>query len=607
MKYILLGIIQGLTEFLPVSSSGHLVIFQSLLKVPHSIAFDVVVHLATALAVIVYFWNDILGILKLKTKNSKLMMFYLFVGTVFTGILGLGFKDFFESLFSSVFAVGCFLLLTGAIILLGEWIGKGKRKLEEMNIWDAVLIGLAQGCAIAPGLSRSGATISASLGRNLDRTLAARFSFLLSVPAILGAGVIQSKAIVKAGTVGIGILPLILGFAAAFISGWIAIKIFMNIIQRTSIRAFAYYCFVVGILILSFTLGGCGQGVPEGTTTTTTSTSTSTSSVPSSTSLTTSTTVAATTTTSTAAASTSATTTTSTTGTTQIINLNWQRVTNDAFSEGRGQLRVVAINNKLVATGGRTDSEKLNEVWVSTDGENWTQTNSSDFPARYGHESLVFDNKVWVMGGWDASENVLDDVWYSSNEGESFIEATDDAAVSARGFYAEVTFEVDGTEKMYIFGGYDSEGGSLSDTWCSEDGVAWTIVIPDTGFSPRHGLTALNYNGNIWLIGGGSNDVWRSNNMVDWTQVVTSPAWGYRAYHGSTVFDNKMWLVAGTENGTPDNDVYYSVDGSNWALSTSEAAFSNRNGIGCVSFAGKIWIIGDDGGKLNDVWSAALD
>ena len=95
--------------------------------------------------------------------------------------------------------------------------------------------------------------------------------------------------------------------------------------------------------------------------------------------------------------------------------------------------------------------------------------------------------------------------------------------------------------------------------------------------------------------------------MVDWTQVVTSPAWGYRAYHGSTVFDNKMWLVAGTENGTPDNDVYYSVDGSNWALSTSEAAFSNRNGIGCVSFAGKIWIIGDDGGKLNDVWSAALD
>lgn len=246
MKYILLGIIQGLTEFLPVSSSGHLVIFQALFKLPHSIAFDVVVHLATALAVVVYFWRNILELFTTKRK----MLWHLMVGTVFTGILGLTFKDFFESLFSSVFAVGWFLLLTGLIIILAEWIGKGTRKSEEMNIWDAVLIGLAQGCAIAPGLSRSGTTISASLARGLDRTLAARFSFLLSIPAILGAGVIQSKEIVKAGTVGIGAWPLILGFVAAFVSGWIAIKIFMNIIQRMSIRGFAYYCFAVGILVL---------------------------------------------------------------------------------------------------------------------------------------------------------------------------------------------------------------------------------------------------------------------------------------------------------------------------------------------------------------------
>lgn len=246
MKYVLLGIIQGLTEFLPVSSSGHLVIFQRLLDLPHSIAFDVVVHLATALAVIVYFRKDIIELFTSKRK----MLWLLLIGTVITGIIGLGFKDYFESLFSSVFAVGGFLILTGVIILLGEWLGKGKRQLEDMNIWDAIFIGLAQGCAIAPGLSRSGTTISASLGRGLNRTLAARFSFLLSVPAILGAGLVQSKAIFKAGTVGIGIWPLILGFVAAFISGWIAIKIFMNIIQRTSIRMFAYYCFVIGILVL---------------------------------------------------------------------------------------------------------------------------------------------------------------------------------------------------------------------------------------------------------------------------------------------------------------------------------------------------------------------
>jgi undecaprenyl-diphosphatase len=252
MKYILLGIIQGLTEFLPVSSSGHLVVFQALLKVPHSIAFDVVVHLATALAVVVYFWKDILELFTSKRR----MLVLIAIGTVFTGGMGLGFKDFFEGLFSSVFAVGCFLLVSGLVIILAEWLGKGKRKLEEMNVWDAILIGLAQGCAIAPGLSRSGTTISASLARNLNRDLAARFSFLLSLPAILGAGVVESKAILEAGAAGIGLVPLLLGFAAAFISGWVAIKIFMLVIRRSSLRGFAYYCFAAGLLILLFSLRG---------------------------------------------------------------------------------------------------------------------------------------------------------------------------------------------------------------------------------------------------------------------------------------------------------------------------------------------------------------
>jgi undecaprenyl-diphosphatase len=257
LKYIFLGIVQGLTEFLPVSSSGHLVILQTLLKIKENIALDTVLHLATVLALVIYFWRDIWGLITLKEKEISLKMIWLLlVGTFFTGIIGLAFKDFFESLFSSVPAVGGFLILTGAVILLGEWIGKGKRKLEDMNIWDVVLIGLAQGAAIAPGLSRSGTTISASLARNLDRQLAARFSFLLAIPAILGAGLVQSKAIVKAGTMGIGFWPLFLGFLAALISGWIAIKIFMNMIQKKSIRIFAYYCFAVGAAVLLLSLGG---------------------------------------------------------------------------------------------------------------------------------------------------------------------------------------------------------------------------------------------------------------------------------------------------------------------------------------------------------------
>ncbi len=246
MNYIILGLIQGLTEFLPVSSSGHLVLLQSFLNLPHSIAFDIVVHLATALAVIVYFYKDIINLL---TKDRKMLGLILIAG-IFTAILGLTFKDYFEAMFSSVQAVGFFLVLTGTIIMLGERLGKGQRK--SLNIWDAIIIGLAQGCAIAPGLSRSGTTISAALGRNLDRNLAARFSFLLAAPTILGAGLIQSKTIIKAGTIGIGFWPLALGFIAAFISGLFAIKIFMNIIQRTSLKGFAYYCFVIGILVILF-------------------------------------------------------------------------------------------------------------------------------------------------------------------------------------------------------------------------------------------------------------------------------------------------------------------------------------------------------------------
>lgn len=250
MKYLLLGIIQGLTEFLPVSSSGHLVVFQSILDVPGSIAFDVVVHLATALAVIVYFWRDIISLF----TTERRLLWLIAVGTFFTALIGLLGKDFFESLFSSVISVGFFLLLTGVVIMLAEWRGRGRRGLRDMNIWDAVLIGLAQGCAIAPGLSRSGTTISASLARDLDRGLAARFSFLLAIPAILGAGVLQAKTIFKAGAVDLGVAPLLIGFAAAFISGWLAIKVFMNIIQRTSLRAFAYYCFLLGLLVIGLSL-----------------------------------------------------------------------------------------------------------------------------------------------------------------------------------------------------------------------------------------------------------------------------------------------------------------------------------------------------------------
>jgi undecaprenyl-diphosphatase len=180
----------------------------------------------------------------------------LLLATMVTALIGFGFKEQFEALFSSLLAVGFFLLLTGSVILIGERLGSGKKDLDRTSWLDALLIGLGQGAAIAPGLSRSGTTIAMALGRGLERDLAARFSFILSIPAILGAGLLQSKAIWKAGTIGVGFWPLFLGALAAFFSAFLAIRIFMVIIQRSSLKIFAYYALVLGLAIISFTLLG---------------------------------------------------------------------------------------------------------------------------------------------------------------------------------------------------------------------------------------------------------------------------------------------------------------------------------------------------------------
>jgi undecaprenyl-diphosphatase len=265
MKYILLGIIQGLTEFLPVSSSAHLVIAQKLLKVPFSIPFDITVHLATLLAVLIYFWKDIVeiarwflvGLFKIATRNLSLKEVYqriaffklgclLLIATLITAVIGFSFSNFFESLFSSAKAVGAFLVLTGIILFMAESFPKGKKEIGQLNLWDAILIGLAQAIAIAPGLSRSGTTVSAGLMRGLNRELAARFSFLLAIPAILGAGLFEAKKIAAVPD----LMPLILGGIAAFISGYLAIGIFMRIITRYSLRGFAYYCIAIGLIVL---------------------------------------------------------------------------------------------------------------------------------------------------------------------------------------------------------------------------------------------------------------------------------------------------------------------------------------------------------------------
>jgi len=223
LQAIFLGIVQGLTEFLPISSSGHLTIMQYVLGIPPDIPFDITVHLATLLAVVIYFWSDIielfkgffLGLVQLfkKDKNGLAANLYfrfsllIIVATIPTALMGLFFKDFFEGLFSSLFAVGGFLLVTGLIIILAERVKRGDKDLGKISFVDALIVGAAQGCAIAPGLSRSGTTISAALFRGLNRKLAARFSFIVALPAIFGAFLLQFKGVVGQGSSNGGAWP----------------------------------------------------------------------------------------------------------------------------------------------------------------------------------------------------------------------------------------------------------------------------------------------------------------------------------------------------------------------------------------------------------------
>ena len=256
LQAIFLGIVQGLTEFLPVSSSGHLVFLQSLLGMEEpQLFFDVMLHLGTLLAVVVYFRSDIYKIIKgigSLLKGSKQgqegtrLLLWIIVATIPTGLMGILFKDWFESLFSKPKVVGMMLLITGLVLFLTRWAKKEGRTIEKMNWMDSIIIGIAQGIAIIPGISRSGATISTGLFCGLDRELSGKFSFLLSIPAILGATFLESQKIGSSLEVQIGLL----GMAVAFLVGIFSLTLLIKIIKMGKIFNFSYYCCGMGILMI---------------------------------------------------------------------------------------------------------------------------------------------------------------------------------------------------------------------------------------------------------------------------------------------------------------------------------------------------------------------
>jgi undecaprenyl-diphosphatase len=265
IQSIILGIIQGLTEFLPISSSGHLVIIPYIFgwDIPgqQAFIFDVLVQLGTLLAVITYFRMDLYHIIRAVIEGlirrrpfvdpDAQLGWLLLVASVPAFLVGILFKDVVEQTFTSPVAASLFLLGTALLLVLAEWQGKRTRKMDTLTWLDALLIGLFQIISLFPGISRSGATMTGGMVRNLDRTTAARFSFLMSIPVMLGAGGVAVLDLVRSSSLASMVLPLLVGFVVAAIVGYLSIRWLLAYLTKRSFHLFAAYCVLASLLVLT--------------------------------------------------------------------------------------------------------------------------------------------------------------------------------------------------------------------------------------------------------------------------------------------------------------------------------------------------------------------
>ena len=254
-----LGIIQGLTEYLPVSSSGHLTIASTLfgIEAEENLAFTIAVHVATVLSTLVILWKEIAWIFKgffqFKVNDETRYMFNILISMIPVGIVGLFFKDYVEEIFGSGLAIVGSMLLVTALLLTFSYYAKPRQK-ENISLKDAFIIGLAQAVAVMPGLSRSGSTIATGLMLGNNKAKLAQFSFLMVIPPILGEALLDAMKMAKHGAaavmgdISLGVLAV--GFVAAFLSGCVACKWMINIVKRGKLIYFAIYCAIAGIVTL---------------------------------------------------------------------------------------------------------------------------------------------------------------------------------------------------------------------------------------------------------------------------------------------------------------------------------------------------------------------
>lgn len=265
IEAIVLGLVQGLSEFLPISSSGHLAVLQSLFEINEDkvIFFAVLLHIGTLVSIFVVYHKDIYALIKelfllfkdiftgkglrIKERPIRKLGIMIIVSSIPTAIMGLLFSDYIDKIFGSLTVIAICWIITGFILLFSEKLKNNKKEIEGMKYRNAIFIGICQGLAIMPGISRSGSTIVGSLVTGLKREFAVEFAFLISIPAILGSAILEFPKAIKAGIEPSTIWPMIVGFLVAAISGYFAITTMIKIVSKHKMRYFSYYVWIIGL------------------------------------------------------------------------------------------------------------------------------------------------------------------------------------------------------------------------------------------------------------------------------------------------------------------------------------------------------------------------
>jgi len=271
---VILGLVQGLAEFLPISSSGHLALLQQFFGIEEGnvLLFAVLLHVGTLISVFIVYWKDIWELivelcltikdlctgkgLRLEERPIRKLGVLIIIATIPTGIIGIVGGDFFDSLYTSVIPIGVGLIITGFLLMFAERMGNSRRGLDKMNFRNAFFIGIVQGIAICPGISRSGSTLFGSLICNLERLFAVKFVFLISIPSILGSAVLEVPDALAQGLDPSLLGPILAGMVVAAVSGLIAIKTMIKIVSNKKLNYFSWYVWIVGAAVILYGIFG---------------------------------------------------------------------------------------------------------------------------------------------------------------------------------------------------------------------------------------------------------------------------------------------------------------------------------------------------------------